>query len=612
MNLSSCRYNRYRFCCLVLIPFVLGCSHLQEWNRSGRVGPEYQTPIAPVAPSWNQLNSPNVIAAANAVDQVHWWSVFGDPEIEQLVHHANANYLPLRAAILRVDEQLFRRKIAVGNLAPQQQEAFAEYQRRQFSENGNQIGINGLGNSFSLYDVGFNVNWEIDIWGRLKRLVESSDAQLQVSIEDEHDIRLCLTADVIATYIEIRVLQQRIQIARDQIRAQYETVRIATARFENGNSSKLDVTQAESNAETTNATIPPLVSQLRQANNKLCLLLGIPPRVLFDENKIGDIPFTPDNVVVGMPVDLIRRRPDIRRSEREVASQSALVGVAAAELFPTFSLRGTVNWQAFDLQDLFQSESNGGAIAPGVRWDILNYGRLKNNVRLQESKLGQAILNYQHTVLSANSEVESALTDFAKKKQQIVSLDRAVDSLRESIDLAVTQYRSGDIDLDRVNNLRKELISQLDVRTKVQGQASIALVKVYKTMGGGWHIPSGPAAIFCQESNNYPAVLPADQQVIQLRQTSRPVAGTAIAQAGNDRDNPGQMWHPATPLKATTRNRSVYPFSISLDNRPELGVAVDQYESRGISMPVNGVVSIGTESTAGYSLGAGNIFVSTE
>ena len=285
MNLSNCRYNRYRFCCLILIPFVLGCSHFHEWKRSGKVGPDYQTPIANVAPSWNQFNSPNVISANNAVDNCQWWSVFGDSEIDKLVHQANTNYLPLRVAILRVNEQIFRRRIAVGNLAPQQQEAFAEYQRLQFSENGNPIGIAGIGNSFSLYDVGFNVNWELDIWGRLRRLVESSDAQLQVSIEDEHDVRLSLTSDVVATYIEIRVLQQRIRIARDQIEAQNETVRIAASRFENGNSSKLDVTQAKSNAETTAATIPDLQSQLRQANNRLCLLLGIPPTVLFDEKK---------------------------------------------------------------------------------------------------------------------------------------------------------------------------------------------------------------------------------------------------------------------------------------------------------------------------------------
>ena len=601
MIYSNSRYNRYRFLCCLLLPLTIGCSHLHEWKSSGKVGPDYQTPAAHVAPSWNQYNSPSVIASKNAVDDCQWWKVFGDPEINHLVHHANTNYLPLRAAILRVNEQFYRRRIAVGNLAPQQQEAFAEYQRLQFSENGNQIGIAGIGNSFSLYDIGFNVNWELDVWGRLRRLVESSDAQLHVSIEDEHDIRLSLTSDVVASYIEIRVLQQRIQIARDQISAQNETVRIASSRFENGTTSKLDVTQARSNAETTAATIPSLQSQLRQANNRLCLLLGIPPTVLFDEHNTGQIPFTPDNVVVGMPVDLIRRRPDIRRAEREVASQSALVGVAAAELFPTFSLRGTVNWQAFDFKDLFQSQSNGGAIVPGVRWDILNYGRLRNNVEVQNSKLAQAISNYRHTILSANSEVEDALTDFSKKKEQLVSLQRAVDALHESLDLAVAQYKAGDVDLDRVNNLRKELIAQLDIRTSVEGQAAIALIRVYKTMGGGWALPNSGHKGICQnassakvppmasESIGNAHVFHARQRLSQTQQSN---------QHNNQPNNAPRFGYQRYPLESSAlkaspmKERSHREWSVSLfqidSHQHQTGdEPAFAYHANGIAKPVS-------------------------
>ena len=466
---------------------LTGCIHLKQWKQSGKVGPDHGAPPAVVNSQWNELNSPFVISADHCTDADGWWHVFADPEIDQLVALANRDNLPLKAALLRVQEQAYLRSIAVGELFPRAQ-GFGEYQRNQFSQNGNLFGVPGFGNSFDLYQMGFNASWELDVWGKLRRRVESADAQFQASREDEYDVRLTLTADVVATYVEIRVLQRRIQIAHDQVEAQSETLRLAESRFENGATSKLDVSQAKVLVETTRALIPQLENELIQANNRLCLLLGTTPNQHY-VNAAGQIPQPPGEVVVGVPLDLIRRRPDIRRAERDVASQSALVGVAAAELFPKFALRGTVNWQAFDFNSLFESASNGGAVIPGFQWDLLNFGRLKNNVKVQETRLEEAIVGYQQAVLNANSEAESALSSYVKKKEETAALRLAVKATEESLTVARKQYKEGNTDLDRVNNLRKELIQQLDNLTLAEGQVLIALIRIYKTMGGGWTIP---------------------------------------------------------------------------------------------------------------------------
>jgi len=467
---------------------LLGCQSADFGKCSRLIGPDYVNPGAEVARDWIDFNSPEVISDANAVCDEQWWTVFGDSNIEEIVLAANSKNLPLQAALLQIKEQHHQRAIAVGNLFPRQ-EAFAEYQRQQFSDNGNQFGIPGLGNSFDFYQMGFNSSWEIDLWGRLRRLIEAASAEVEVSAEDEKDIRLSLTADVISAYTEIRTFQQRIENAKEQIAAQEETLRIANSKFKNGSESKLDVNQAEATLEFIKSTVPGLESELRHSNNRLCLQLGIPPRDLTTAMGPSTIPSTPDSVVVGMPRDLLRRRPDIRRAERFLAQQCALIGVAKADLYPAFSLRGTINWQAFAFSDLFSSASNAGAIIPGVRWQILNFGRIKNRILAQETRYQQAVLVYRQTVLNANTEVENSLNGFLNKKKQVASLEKAVEATRESLRIGTKQYEAGSIEFDRLNDLRKELVDQLDGLAVEEGKAALFLIKVYKTMGGGWTFP---------------------------------------------------------------------------------------------------------------------------
>ncbi|QDS90853.1 Cation efflux system protein CusC precursor [Rosistilla ulvae] len=464
-----------------------GCGFLAQWKTNGhKVGPDHVAPTAAVAEHWIDFNNPKLISSQNGVDDENWWKMFRDPEIEQIVSAANSNYLPLRIAMLRIQEARLQRAIAVGNLLPQSQEFFAEFQRIQNSDNGNQIGIADLGNTFDLYQFGFNANWELDVWGRLRRQIESEGAKVQGTIEDRRDVKLSLVSDAISAYIEIRTNQDRLVFAHANIKAQQKTLELAESRFKNGSVSKLDVTQARANLEATRAAIPELERSLRVANNQLCVLLGLSPRDLIAQMGWAGVPNTPDAIMVGMPVDLLRRRPDIRSAERAIAAQSALIGVAAADLFPTFSLRGTINWQSFNFPDLFESASNAGAIIPGVRWNLLNYGRLMNNVQIQETRLERTIVEYRQAVLKAGSEVEDAMIRFVKAREQIASRERAVAATAESIEIATLQYEEGTVEFDRVNELRKDLVRQQDLLALARGEAALGIVAIYRTLGGGW------------------------------------------------------------------------------------------------------------------------------
>lgn len=521
----------------VLFAVSPGCARLSELKNNGKVGPDYQPPNACISEAWLE-NGPHFIAAQHAIEDDQWWHALGDPALSNLVQRARCGNLTLKQAMLRIQAQSLRRDITVGNLFPQAQAGIADYQRIQFSENGNQIGIPGLGNSFDLFRFGFNASWEIDLWGKLRRQVESADGQLGASVEDMHDVELSLIAGVATKYTQIRVLQEQIRIAREQVLAQTETQRLAQTRVEVGTGNYLDVSQALATVEATKVVIPNLQASLRQANNDLCLLLGIPSVLLFDEHNPAPIPALPTELVIGMPRDLLRRRPDIRNAEREVAAQSALIGVAAADLLPAFTLRGAIDWQAFEFQDLFDAGSLGGAIIPGFQWNILNYGRIQNNISLQETLLMARVEEYRQTVLNANAEVENALVAYSKKIEELETLRKSIEATRRSLELAEIQYGEGDTDLDRVNNLRKELIARLNDEAAANGLAAVYLIQVYRTLGGGWKL--------APPSNSYATLATAQ---------SRPAEASIEILTPTQ---PQQQWSPANVQSGTWQDKPLY------------------------------------------------------
>jgi NodT family efflux transporter outer membrane factor (OMF) lipoprotein len=449
------------------------------------VGPDYVRPDADVNQSWLDAQDPRV--KPDPVEQVEWWRTFDDPLLDALVEEAYAQNLTLRQAAVRVVQAMAARGIAVGELFPQSQEVGGSYDRTKLSENiGEPIRYR------SSWGIGFDAAWELDVWGKYRRNIESADASLDASLASYDDVMVSLVAEVAATYVELRTLQIRIRIALDNIEIQEESLRLAESRFRNGQTSELDVAQAESVLEQTRAAVPALRIDLQQAMYQLNFLLGSPPRDLLERlGEAGQIPTAPTEIAIGIPADLLRRRPDIRLAERQAAARSAQIGVAAADLYPSFFLSGSLGLQSDSSGDLFEGDSWTGSITPGFSWPILNYGRIKNNVRVQDAAFQATILDYQNAVLAAAQEVESGLAGFLGAQEQVEHLAASVDASRRSLELSTIQYREGSSTFTRVLNSQTQLRAVEESLATTQGQVAQNLIATYKALGGGWEIRRG-------------------------------------------------------------------------------------------------------------------------
>ncbi len=448
------------------------------------MGPNYCQPVAPVSNQWIDASDPNV--SSGPANLAAWWETFNDPILNSLIYTAYRQNLSLRVACFRILESRAIRGIAVGELFPQSQEAFGSYTRTNNSLNS----PNAPPTRFvDEWQTGVSLAWEIDFWGRFRRAVESADANLEASIFNYDDVLVIMLSEVAQRYIEIRTAEQRLDYARKNVDYQQGSLNLATIKFRNGATTRLDVTQGQSNLSQTEATIPPLEVTRRQASNQLCVLLGIPPRDL-DSVLAGrhTIPSAPPQVAVGIPAELIRRRPDVCRAEREVAAQSALIGVAASDLYPHFNINGSIFFDATRFQDLFDARSFAGNIGPSFNWNILNYGRLVNNIRVEDARFQQLAYRYQNIVLQANAEAEDALIGFLKFQQQVKYLATSASAAYDSLGLVRDQYNAGKTDFNRVLNVEQLLTQQLDQLAVAQGAVANNLALLYRALGGGWQI----------------------------------------------------------------------------------------------------------------------------
>jgi len=511
-----------------------------QWLQNGlKVGPEYSTPPAPVAAEWIQANDP--LVQSSRLEQGDWWNVFDDPTLTALIDLAYENNPNLRTVGARVLEARAGQAISVGNLLPQSQQAIGSYSRVNLNSNMpllNQLvkalppGSTPL--AFSNWLYGFNLSWELDLWGRIRRNIESANASLDASVEDYDAALVTLFADVATNYVQYRVAQQRIKIARDNVRIQEGVLALAEQRFRVGTTTNLDVQQARTVLEQTRSTIPGLQILLGQANDTLCILVGVPPRDLEADLGPGPalgsapIPNTPGWVAAGIPADLLRRRPDVRGAERQVAAQSAQIGVAEADLYPTIFINGTLGWDAENFSQAFSTRSFLGLLTPGFRWNILNYGRVLNNVRLQEARLQEFIAAYQSQVLSAGREVQVPLRGFIKSREQAKDLARSVNAAAAATEVGVTQYRTGTIDFNRVFNLETTQVQQQDRLATAQGDIALNLIAVYRALGGGWELrlEKDPSAAAPTNHTAAATVPPRDAAVATVSGTTQPREGS--------------------------------------------------------------------------------------
>jgi len=459
------------------------------------VGPDFVKPEAPLSESW--IDDESALIQHQAEDLSTWWQAFNDPVLDNLIKRAYEQNLTLQIAGLRVLEARAQLGLATGNLYPQTQQATAGFSKTQLSRNAPNLSP-GLDRVYDQASIGFDAAWELDFWGRFRRGVESADAALMAEMASYDNVLVTLTAEVARTYTLIRTLEERIALAKANIEIQNESLRIATVRFKNGAVTELDVQQATSLLRNTQALIPQFVSQLRQATHALSILLGMPPRDMSAMlTEKAAIPVAPATVAVGIPAQLLRRRPDIKQAEMQAAAQSALIGVAKADLYPSFTLFGTIGLSAAstgssDSSDLFNfSDSLTYQIGPSIRWNLFNYGRIKNRVRIEDARFEQLLVNYRNVVLQAAREVEDALTGFVRAGEQASYLGESVTAAKRASELAMIQYREGVVDYQRVLDTDRFLTEQQDSFTSTRGEIALNLIALYKALGGGWQMRMG-------------------------------------------------------------------------------------------------------------------------
>lgn len=490
MTLNIVSENNFCRCMAVLL-FILasaaGCA----------VGPDYTRPEVPVMDQWIEERNPAL--STEAADLSQWWKRFNDPVLDALMEKAFRENLGLRIAGIRILEARAQLGILAGDSYPQLQQLRGDYSRSSLSENAPNT-TPQLDKHFATASIGFDAAWELDFWGRFRRSVETGVWNLEASVAGYDDILVSLMGEVARTYVLIRTFETRLAIARENVSLQERSLQIARVRFEAGDVTELDVAQARSLLAETQASVPRFENQVRRAKNALAVLLGLLPREI--ESLLGEpgvIPAAPADVAVSAPAELLRRRPDIRLAESRMAAQSALIGVAKTDLFPRFGLFGTIGLSGSDasvtaagfpggstLSDLWDSDSleYGGGF--GFVWDIFNYGRIRNRIRVQDARFQQLFVGYRETVLRAAQETEDALSAFLRSREEVVFLDESANAARRSVQLSLIQYQEGLVDYQRVIDSQRFQARAEDVLTAVQGDVVLNLIVTYKALGGGW------------------------------------------------------------------------------------------------------------------------------
>jgi len=459
-------------CGFVLLLILTGCA----------VGPNYRTPKSNAPGNWSegQLGG----TTNTGVQVVEWWKTFNDPELNSLVERTVKANHDLRIAEGRLLEARALRAGAYWDLGPVINGAgsatdakLSQHAQQQLPPKLHTV----------TYDAHFDASWEIDIFGGLRRSAESANALYQTVEEDRRDVLVSVLAEVARNYVEVRGAQRRLDIARKNIQAQTEAVEIARARFNAGLTGELDVKQAESLLATTQAQLPVLETAMKQGIHRLGVLLGQQPGALLAEfATTAPIPATPPVVPVGLPSDLLRRRPDVRRAERQLAADTASIGVATAGLFPKFSLVGTGGFQSLSVSDWFTGGSRYWSAGPTVTWRVLDLGHVRSQIRAANAHADQSLAAYEKAVLISFEDVENALVAYANEQVRYRALAEATAANRRALELANELYTKGLGDFLNVLDAERSLYQSEDQLVDSERAVTEDLVALYKALGGGW------------------------------------------------------------------------------------------------------------------------------
>ncbi len=448
--------------------------------------------MAPVQKEWMECGEPDF--DCSDADLADWWTVFNDPKLTELIETAKCQNLNLKTAAFRVVASRYLLAITVGEWFPQLQELVGDATRTGISRNApNTLFADRF---FWNFNLGLLTSWEIDFWGKFQRGIESASDDLWASYYNYNDVLVILLADVASSYISIRTLEERIQILKHNIKIQARSLEIVEARWQAGVVTELDVQQARTLLSATRARLPALEADLRVAKNGLSVLLGAAPGDMdYYLDEPGTIPEAPKNIVVGIPAQILCRRPDIRQSLYEAAAQSARIGVATAELYPAISISGFIGLESS--ADTMSTASGGGGslfstdsfnyfFSPSFAWKIFNYGRLRNRVSFEYSVFCQRMISYQNTVLLAYREVEDGLITFIKTQDEADLLAKSVSSAQRAAELARNQYVEGLDDYTRVLETDRTLVDQEEQHAISRGNIALSLIRTYRALGGGW------------------------------------------------------------------------------------------------------------------------------
>jgi len=471
-SISLPRLVLYSSFSAILSIIIFGCT----------VGPDYVKPEISTPDAWHMKLTKGL--NSGQADFQDWWKVFNDPILDSLILRVAENNYDLQKAVAKIEESRALRAFARGEYWPDI-DATGSYSRARFSENGLLPASNS--DQTNLHSAGGSAAWEIDLFGRISRSLESADATYQASVEDYRDVLVSLYAEVARNYIDLRSVQTRLYYAQQNVALQRKTVNLTKDRLEAELVPELDVFQAQLNLANTESAIPTLRILETKALNRLATLVGEHPGVLNEElSKTSGIPTAPPELVIGIPAELLRQRPDIRKAERQLASQTAQIGVATAALYPSFSLNGTFVFEATELSDVSSWGSRKYGFGPSFSWNIFDGNRVQSNIQVQEAKTQQILATYKQTVLKGLEEVENSMVAYSQELDRRESLSRAVTSADKSVELVEIRYVNNLSDFQNVLDMQRSLSVQQDSLADSQGAVIQNLISLYKALGGGW------------------------------------------------------------------------------------------------------------------------------
>jgi len=457
------------------------------------VGQEYQQPKWDVPEQWSQ-DSAGVVAVQTDPNLAEWWTIFGDAQLNELIQQALAENRSIQAAVYRLQASRAMWDYAAGQYSPTV-DATGAYSRVKVGKDGTMLSHDPI-DPINLHSAGFDFQWEIDLFGRIKRSVESAKASYQASVEDYRDVMVTLLAEVCRNYIELRTIQARIVYVTENITIQQRTLELTQSRFQYELAPELDVRQAESNLASTRSELHVLKIAEAAAIHRLGVLLGRMPTSLKDRlGTFSGMPTICRQAVIGVPADVLRNRPDIRRAERQLAAQTARIGVATADLYPSLQLVGTFEIQSRQLSGLGNIHNQAYSVGPGLRWNLFDGNRIRNVIKMEEAAAKELLANWENAVLLAAEDVENALVSYYQQQQRQALLAESVQASVRSVELVEKLYQTGLTDFQNVLVTQRSLFVQQDQLAASQGEVLQALVRLYKGFGGGWQISHTPDTV---------------------------------------------------------------------------------------------------------------------